>query len=271
MEEEYENLERLDRFFDGNLSTESLLAIQHDLEQADFKEDGLFFQAMVEVVKEEGEAKRAKLLEEIDIEKVDTNLRDELLAQSKALETKETEPPQAKIRSLRPMRRILTIAASILIIVVAGIFLYMQNNSSASQLAEENYLSADLPGTMSGGTIAPSDFQAALNAFAVEQDLSVAKSSFEQITTDNPKYAEAQYFLGHINAQNKKFEAAIDNYQAALSSGNLPNYINLDKLNWNLLLAGLGAGEDISVALNQLIENANPPIDKMAKALKEKI
>ncbi|MEN0050250.1 MAG: hypothetical protein AAF806_24505, partial [Bacteroidota bacterium] len=239
------------------------------LNQKEGKQDALFFQAMVDVLKEDGTQQRTDLLKDVDTKTIDADLRAKLVAQNKRLAPSAAQPKQeAKVRQLYPIRRILAIAASILVLVFAGTFLFREDSAGQREL---NFLSADLPGTMSGGALEEADFQAALNAFAVAEDMEAASAAFESIPSDSPKYAEAQYFLGHIHTEQEAFELASRNFQAALSAENLPNYINRDKLEWNLLLARLGAGEDVSSALDRLIESAKPPINQMARDLETEL
>jgi len=263
MEDKYNELDKIEQFFDGELSKEEL---EHALKDKDVQEETQFFQAMTEVLAEDGKSQIKELLADVAIENVNPNLRAKLAAQNERL----SAPKEAKVRQIRPMRRILAIAASILVLVVAGTLWFLNRSPSATLLAEQNYIVADLPGTMGGGVAEDEVFQQALNVFAAE-DWQVAQTALEEIPSTSAKYSEAQYFLGHIHFQQENFETAISNYQTALAAENLPNYINRDKLNWNLLLAKLGAGENIGDELDELIETANPPIDRMARELKEEL
>ncbi|MEM9886762.1 MAG: hypothetical protein AAF849_12790 [Bacteroidota bacterium] len=278
MESNHRNLDKLDRYFEGSLEDVEIQALNEHLKDKTFRKDALFFDLMVNTLKEEEEAQLEEMVRDVDADKINSEIRSEMAARLKKLQAQEvpkkreqSTPKEAKVRNLRPMRRVLAIAASLLVLVIAGTFWWNSRSYNPSELIRQNYYAADVPGTLSGGAVEDEVFQTALTAFAATKDLGVARAGFEQITPTNSKYGEAQYFLGQINLQEEKFEAAIRSYENALAAESLPNYLNQSKLNWNLLLARLGAGEDISSDLNRLIEEGNPPYDQKAENLKKRL
>lgn len=272
MAEEYKNLDKLEQYFDGTLSETEMEALRKELKDKDFRKDALFLNLMEEVLSEKEEARLDKMLEDVDTDEVNQDIRTEMAAMSKRLQTQKASPAQeVKIRTMRPMRRLLALAASLLVLVVAGILWRTNRSYNPNELIAQSYYAADVPGSLSGGAVEDEAFQAALAAFVTNNDWATARAGFEQIANTNSKYGEAQYFLGHINLQEAQFEIAIENYQNALASENLPNYINQNKLNWNLLLARLGSGEDIRSDLDRLIEAQNPPYNQKAINLKKRL
>lgn len=276
MEKRYNNLDRLDQYFDEELSAAEIEKLNADLKDKDFRRDALFFEVMVETLREEEEAKLDNLLEDIDIDNVDQDVKAEILARSKRLQNQEISEPtlqkkpgEVKIRTMRPMRRLIAIAASVLVLIMAGIFWWINRTTSPDRLISQNYFTSDTPGTLSSSGVEDEAFQAALKAFISDNDLATARNGFEQVTTANPKYIEAQYFLGQLNLQTGEYAAAVQNYERALEIGDLPNYIDADKLNWNLLLAKLGAGENIESELDILIKEGIPPYNQRASIIKQ--
>ena len=276
MENNYTNLELITRYFDGELSEAEIKGFEKAMkEDQAFADEAAFYKDMISVVQESGTKQQTALLDDIDIDNINTDFRAKLVAQNERLTTTPkkaiTPTPTAKVRQLNPLRRILSIAASVLALITAGTFWYANSNFSKPALSASNYMVADIPGTMGGDNQLTATFQKGLNTFWVKKDGAAAKADFAQITVDSPEYLEAQYFLGHIAFQEKDFIAAIDRYQTVLAEKNLPSYINRDKLTWNLLLARLGAGENIQTDLEQLIQDTNNPLNGQAKDLKKQL
>jgi len=273
MENFDKNLDLITKYFDGELSVDEQKSFNEAMKDEDFANEAAFYREMVSVVHEEGKQQEEALLADIDLDNINQDIRKELVAQNTRLSAKKVveKPQTAKIRSLNPARRMLSIAASVLVLITAGTFFYANTNYSGTALSDSNYLTADIPGTMSGDNQQTANFQTGLNAFWVEKDLVSAKTNFEKITSENSEYPEAQYFLGHIAFQNKDFAQAKSNYQAALQADILPNYINREKLQWNLLLARLGNGEDIQADLDQLANDGNSGLQSQAQELTAKL
>ncbi len=270
MENLDKNLDLITKYFDGELSEAEEKSFTEAMKDPDFAEEAAFYKDMVSVVHAEGKLQEADFLADIDLDNINQDIRKDLVTQNERLTATKivAAPTAAKVRTLNPIRRMLSIAASVLVLITAGTFWYANNNFSGAALSNNSYLTADIPGTMSGDNQQTADFQAGLSAFWVAKDLGKAESSFEKITAENLEYTEAQYFLGHIAFQKKDFAQAKSYYQTALKGDDLPSYINQEKLQWNLLLARLGNGEDIESDLDQLIANNNSPLQNQAKALK---
>lgn len=268
MEKESTNLDLITKYLDGEIPEEALQAFNKAMEQEDFLEEATFYQDMVTAVRSEGAKEQDKLLEEVDLSNINQDIRAKLVAQNKRLTQHKTGATgAAKVSRLVPIRRLLSLAASVLVLVVAG-FWYAKSNFSTTALSTNNYLAADIPGTMGGNNTTNVTFQEGLNAFWVQKDLATAKTIFEKIPSTNLEFVEAQYFLGHIAFKEQDYPKAIQQYQQVLSANQLPNFINRDKLTWNLLLARLGTGENIDTELTTILENENSPLYEQAKQLK---
>lgn len=268
MEKESTNLDLITKYLDGEISEEALQTFNKALEQEDFLAEATFYQDMVTAVRSEGAKEQDNLLEKVDVSNINQGIRAKLIAQNKRLTQPEAAATgAAKVSRLVPIRRLLSLAASVLVLVVAG-FWYAQSNFSNEALSTNNYLVADIPGTMGGNNTADATFQEGLNAFWVQKDLATAKSIFEKIPSTNLDFISAQYFLGHIAFQEQDYPKAIQQYQQVLSANQLPNFINSDKLTWNLLLARLGAGENINTELTTILRNENSPLYEQARQLK---
>lgn len=267
MEEKLTNLDLITKHLDGELSGQEKQTFEKSLQQADFAEEVAFYKEMVSVVQETGESEEEDFLKDIDLTNINSDIRADLVVQNERLKNREISQPKATVRRLYPMRRMLSIAASILVLVAVGTFWYANTTYSTTALSATHYLTADIPGTMGGNDGVDANLQEGLNAFWVKKDLAAAKTAFAKISTESKEYTEAQYFLGHIAFQEKNYSVAKEKYQQVLATNSLPNYINRDKLNWNLLLARLGNGENIAGDLQQILDNENHPLYIQAKAL----
>ena len=267
MEDKLTNLDLITKYLDGELSEQEKQTFKDSLKDADFLEETAFYKDMTSVIQEDGATQQAALLNDIDITKINQDIRASLVAQNERLKQKESGQQTVTVRRLNPMRRILSIAASVLVLVTAGSFWYANSHFSPVALSTNNYLTADIPGTMSGNNTIDATLQVGLNAFWVNKDLTTAKTVFAKIPSGSPEFTEAQYFLGHIAFQEKEYTSAIEKYQAVIISNPLPSYINRDKLTWNVLLARMGAGENIDADLNQILENEEHVLYAQAKQL----
>ena len=95
-----------------------------------------------------------------------------------------------------------------------------------------------------------------------------AVAFFSSITSDNDRYAEAQYYLGHASLQLKKYDSAIEAFRqcAARTDSKFR-----EKAEWNLLLtymaAGRTGGAEFKALLEQVAGNAGHSYQKQAQAL----
>ncbi len=186
--------------------------------------------------------------------------------QSTAHTAKErTLKPQARSRSLRS---ILSAAASILLLVVGG-FWFANTSYSNSTLIEDIYIAANTPGDKSGETQLEENLQNGLNAF-VNEDYDTAIRSFR--ATGNT--IDANYYLGHSHFKLEEYAEAIGYFNKVLTVDALPAYINRNQLEYNRLLAQVGAedtGSAFQQNLDQLIQNGQPPYNQKAQILKDKM
>ncbi len=172
------------------------------------------------------------------------------------------------------IRRILSIAASVLVLVGAGIAFWANQNYTNDSLAMEYYLPADAQGNRSGANLNDATFNTGLTAFFVDKDYVKAKEVFSKITNDEAQYVEAQYYLGHISTQLGEYTAAISYFDEVLAADNLPAFLNRDKINWNQLLAKLGTGQmdtKFKEQLDTLIQTGKAPFNQKAKALHQQL
>lgn len=178
----------------------------------------------------------------------------------------------AKVVPMKGLRRILSIAASILVLVFAATYYFASGTYSSAAIIDSSYLMADSPGDRSGDTAGSAALIAALQTYFAE-DYQSAKTQFAQISINEPDYLAAQYYLGHTSLKLKDYSAASNAFSSLLESTNLPSFINKDKLSYNHLLAMMGEGNTgnrFQEDLQNLIDNGSPSFSQKAQVLKDK-
>lgn len=186
--------------------------------------------------------------------------------------TSTTPSGEAKTVKMTGLRRVLSIAASVLVLVFAGAYYYASNQYSGTSIVNGNYLLADSAGDKSGENTTTRTFSNGLQAFfATQYDL--AKNEFLKIENSSSEYASAQYYLGHIALQQNDFANAERMFSNLLNINELPSFINRDKLRYNRLLAMAGygnVGEVFQQEVADLSRNGSAPFNKKAIELKKK-
>lgn len=175
-----------------------------------------------------------------------------------------TLKPQVRTRSLRP---ILSAAASILLLVVGG-FWFANNNYSNTALITDTYIDANTVGDK-GGNKLEENLQNGL-AFYIDKDYDTAIRSFRAAGNT----VDANYYLGHSHFKLGEYGEAVGYFNKVLAIDDLPSHIKPNQLEYNRLLAQVGAedtGATFQQNLEQLIQNGQPPYNTKAQALKDKM
>ncbi|MFK7936521.1 MAG: hypothetical protein AB8G22_23605 [Saprospiraceae bacterium] len=186
--------------------------------------------------------------------------------------TSSTPQREAKVVKMGGLRRVLSLAASVLLLVFAGSYFYASNQFASESIIGEGYLTAESAGDRSGEVTTSREFSNGLQAyFAGEFDL--AQAQLEGIAAGSADYAAAQYYLGHIALQEKNYQSANQIFGSLLGSQNLPNFINRDKLRYNRLLAMVGygnTGDEFESEVTALAKNGSAPFNTKAAELQAK-
>lgn len=183
----------------------------------------------------------------------------------------------AKVRQLKPvkkmnnLRRVWSIAAGFLLLFSLGMLWWFNQVPSNKVILAEQYVEADLPGHRGLESPLSSTLDNGVTAFAAKNHAE-SIAILETIETVDSNFVAAQYLIGHAHFQQEDYAKTITAFQQVVSQEKLPNYINRDKLKWNLLLAHIGNEQKDTAyeqLLNDLIENGVAPYNRMAKELKE--
>ncbi len=258
--ENLNNSERIDALLNGKLSTTERAAFQEEMAkdanlEQDVKTHTLEREAIKLLLKEDYKA-------QIKAWRTEGSATTTLPSSAK----ERTLQPKARTRSLRPM---LSAAASILLLLVAG-FWFSNANYSGNAIASDAYTEAGSITDRSGNVQLDKNVQQGLQAYFSEQDYDGAIRSFEQAGNS----VDANYYLGHSHFKLKQYGEAVSYFNQVLAATTLPSYINRSQLEYNRLLAQIGAGDTGSTFeqnLAQLIQNGQPPFNTKAQALKDKM
>jgi len=174
--------------------------------------------------------------------------------------------PVAKMRSLRTY---LAAAASVALLVGFFGMNWAGNNYSNTALGEEMYSGYDLPNVRSGNnTMHP--FSEGLTAFQ-NKNYDQAIQFFKGIVVDDPRYAEAQFYLGHAYLENKSFGEAATQFEKVTSLNDVRYTENAE---WYQLIAQLSSGEtaaNFDALLAKITGDKDHTFNKQATELQGKL
>ncbi|MCB0581541.1 MAG: tetratricopeptide repeat protein [Phaeodactylibacter sp.] len=155
-------------------------------------------------------------------------------AEAWAKELEMAPPAQAKkpaVKFLWP-RAVRYAAAAVLVLALAfaGMKYYALSNYSTDALIAQNYHPRNTPATLSGREDL---FREGFNAYS-EKDFPAAIAFFSRIPEENPRYAEAQLFLGYACFESGRYPAAVQAFQRAADAHDQRFSENAE---WHLLLS----------------------------------
>jgi len=263
----------IEKYFDNNLSSAEKAQFEEGLKQEAFRKEVALQKEIMDITKEAGIAFDEDVLEGIDIDYKDEEIRKNLQAQAKRLagENTSTSKQKGKIKQIRPIRRILSIAAGIAILIGLGLLFFANNQYTDGALATTNYYTADVPGTMSNGDVENENFQKGMAAIIKDKDYNAGIEQLKNIPAESTKFIEAQYFLAHAYFNKKDHKNAILKFEQVVNADNLPAYINRDKLQWDYIMAKMGDGQNVNSDLDALIAKGQAPYAEKAKKLKQQL
>lgn len=248
---------QIDRLLNGKLSAKERASLQETVARQPELEQAVKTQLL--------EREAIKLMLQEDYKAKIKTWRAEASNSTNNIAKERTLQPQSRMRSLRP---ILSAAASILLLLVAG-FWFADNSYSNHSLLSEAYLEAGGLGDK-GGTELDDNLQKGLQAFFDNNNYSLAIDYFQQAGNS----VDAQYYLGHSHYKLGQYTEAVGYFEKVLTQTELPAYINSSKLEYNRLLAQVGAGDTgakFEQNLENLIQNGQAPFNQKAQNLKDKL
>jgi len=174
--------------------------------------------------------------------------------------------PVAKMRSLRSY---LAAAASVALLLGFFGMNWAGNNYSNTALGEEMYSGYDLPNVRSGNnTVHP--FSEGLTAFQ-NKNYDQAVEFFKGIVVDDPRYPEAQFYLGHALLESKNFGEAATQFEKVAG---LEDVRYTESAEWYQIIAQLSLGEtnnNFDTLLTKITTDKDHTFNKQATELQGKL
>ena len=258
--------QRIDAYLDKELSSKEIASFEADL-QVDKD-----LAAAFKVHKAEREAVLLMLKQDYksQIKEWRSNASDE----------EEVEPakvvamPKKEPARVRPLRRILSIAASILVLFTAGSIFWGSTNYSNNALGEKWYMNADTGGDKGSAASIDASYNEGVNAYFNDKNHQKAITEFSKVNPQSASYIDAQYYLAHANYANENYLMAIKHYNTVLQAAELPAYINKDKIRWNRLMAMLENNQlddNFYKELDTIAQGGQVPFNQKAADLKKQL
>ncbi len=216
------NFDRIEAYLDQRLSSQEAEAFHEELRR-------------------DPELRRALLEHRLAGRAIELARADALRAQLGRVREKDGPLP-APVSRLRPLR-ILAAAASVLLLIVAGTFLYARLNFTDQALLGRYYQPATSNTIAGGNANADRFFQEGLNAFFQEQDYERAVDLFGKVPANSGLYKASQYYLAHSEFRTGNYFASSLHFSFLLEASELPAFIDRNELLWNFLLTRLAAGD----------------------------
>ncbi len=199
MQEELENIELIEQYVEGKMSSEDISFFEARLLKDDKLRNELeLYQKISSGLKTDSSDSLRKKLKEIDRE----------LDKKKAtvLPIKKNEP-----------KKYYSLAAIILLFIISASYLLFFRNSDDKLIAQYDEQDAGLPVLMS--TDADVALSNAMNAYKLGQ-LDSSLALINELLKNNPSSDTLNYYDAVISEQLKKYDQAIINYQVVLSTKN---------------------------------------------------
>ncbi len=199
------------------------------------------------------------------------NALDYLIAKNLKNQLRELEDKQ-KVVSLTSRRRtrwtILSVAASVLLLVGFFALLFPSNQLSSPELAAEYY---DTPNFSSRSANAAGPGKEALTKGTTAMqngEYAQAISLFESVSEADPYYLTAQYFLGHALYLTGQYQLAEDKF-ATVSNSNDLRYT--EAAQWYSLLCCLARNADCRTLLTKLTDDPGHPYHAQALEISNRL
>lgn len=138
-----------------------------------------------------------------------------------------TTPPLLQVWWKKP----LSIAAGILLLLLAGSIIWINQNYATDTLAINGYAESTLPTVRSENEVNP-NLTNGFMAFS-KKEYAKAYTLLATIPETDTNYLEAQYIAAHAYWQEHKYAGAGALFSSLLSSPNLPQTIDRQELEWN--------------------------------------
>lgn len=201
-------------------------------------------------------------------EVIEEGIADQLRADFASWNQEGKQKQPAKIVKMRSMRKVLAIAASLLLLLTVGYLQYSntQQNYSSSALAA-NYHDADLGTTRS--TTNTNELSDAITALQAA-NYTTAIQELQAINNSSPYYSDAQFLLADAYYLNDQLSQATNTIGPLLTN---EDPLLQEKAEWLKILIDLKSGKkndpEFQLQLKEISENTNHSFQPKAAELVE--
>jgi hypothetical protein len=195
---------------------------------------------------------------------------DFMVAQNLKAQLQEMEEA-SKVISLRRRRRtrltIVSVAASVLVLVGAFFVIFPQDNLSNAELATAYYEVPDY-GTRGHAEVSPEGSPLAAGISALQNNaFEAAITQLGEVEATDPDYLVAQYFLGHAFYADAQYDRAQQSFSIV---GNSNDLRYAEEAQWYELLSCLAQNDECLEQLNRLLEDENHAFHAEAEEIEQR-
>jgi len=266
MENKYEQIEQ---YAKGELKDDDLNSFEQEMQSdSELAAEADFYQNVADAIEDKKENERIDAI----LDNINPLLEADFFL--KELEKRDTiyTQPQAKVVGMSPRKRnsrlrMYSIAASFLVIVVAGCLIFSNTSYSNQSLAGNSYSDPGLSANLKSDNAATSPLEQGTNAYYTG-DYLLAIKSFVTIPQGSDFYLEAQYNLAHTYYQLEDHNKAIDRFQYIIA--NSQDSKMRESADWYLALVYLAAdqkNEQFDQLMNKMLTEENHRYHNFAKNL----
>ena len=179
----------------------------------------------------------------------------------------------AKRNTFIPLYQKMAIAASVLIIILAGIsYWWASTQLSDEQVLVDSYIPPTFPGKKSEiePTKADITFLQAQNAYQNDEKAEAIRL-FSLLVKDSSYAVTAQFFMGHLSFKEGDYQQAASYFKRVQVQSNLPAHIISAEARANFLLARFGEGDLPQDSLQQLVTLLRQIDPQRARTLEQRV
>ncbi len=250
--EELKYFDRIEVYVDGNMSSEDQQLFESELKtNVDLKTEYDAYLATKQT------------LEVFALEQISEELKSLSIVKENTLHDSSESIPSGRIISFP--RRILGLAATLLLLIVAGTLWWSNAQYSDKQLARNNFITPNLSTVRGDANL---EILAEASEPFYQGKYKITINQLQALDTSHPAYVDAQWLLGYAYLKNGQPQDALTAFQKVLKS-------DKDQLKasaeWHMILAYLDAGDQqaAEIALDELLQQPSGAYYSKAESLKK--
>lgn len=250
--EELKYYDRIDAYVEGSMSSENRQLFESELKTNEVlkTEYDIYFAAK-------------QTLEVFALEQIGEELKSLSLEEENSFQANSKSIPSGRVISFP--RRILSLVATLLLLIVAGTLWWSNAQYSDKQLAEKNFITPNL--TNVRGDANHELLTEASEAF-YQGKYEMTIKQLQPIDSSHPAYVDAQWLLGYAYLKNGQPQESLAAFMEVLKGDKVQLKASAQ---WHMILAYLDAGDQKAAesVLDELLQEPNGAYYSKAKTLKK--